>query len=305
MPERGGPRIRGRDYPLPYSRGRMARTLILSGFEPERAYALSLDIEQAVSTADSDELSTGELQSVVESVLARVESAAMVARYRGWLRVQHLDRPLVLLLGGATGTGKSTLAAEAAYRLGISRITSTDTVRQVMRAFFARELMPALHYSSFDAGEGLKMPMPDPDAGDRALYGFIQQAEQVAVGANAVVERAVMEGLSTVIEGIHLVPGLVGGDQRDGAVVVQALLAIGDEDAHQSHFFARDFDTGGMRAMERYLRRFGEIRRIQDYLVGRAEREGVPVVEAGDPKRALMSVMDLILARAAAPAAVP
>ena len=303
--EHGRPRIRGRDFLLPYSRGRMARTLVLSGFDPERAYAIALEVEQMVASTPTEELSTGELQALVDSVLARLESPAMVARFRGWRRLNELDRPLVLLLGGATGTGKSSLAAEVAYRLGISRITSTDTVRQVMRAFFARELMPALHYSSFEAGEGLKMPMPDPDAGDRALYGFIQQAEQVAVGANAVVERAVLEGLSTVVEGIHLVPGLVGGDHRDGAVVVQALLSITDEDAHQAHFFARDFDTGGLRAMERYLRRFGEIRRIQEYLVGRAEREGVPVIEAGDGERALLGVMDLILARAAATAAVP
>ena len=54
--------------------------------------------------------------------------------------------------------------------------------------------MPALHYSSFEAGDGLKIPMPDPDADDRALYGFIQQAEQVAVGANAIIERAVHGG---------------------------------------------------------------------------------------------------------------
>ena len=79
-----------------------------------------------------------------------------------------------------------------------------------MRAFFAAALMPALHYSSFEAAAGPE----DADArprrrSDRALYGFIQQAEQVAVGAAAVVERAVLEGLSTVVEGVHLVPGLI------------------------------------------------------------------------------------------------
>ena len=219
----------------------------------------------------------------------------MLARYHGWHRLGRLDRPLVLVLGGATGTGKSSLATEIAYRLGISRIVSTDAVRQVMRAAFASELLPALHYSSFEAGDGLKIPMPDPDAADRALYGFIQQAEQVAVGANAIIDRAVMEGLSTVVEGVHLVPGLVAPERHQRAVVVQVMLAIADEDAHQAHFMVRDFESSGTRAMERYLRRFGEIRRIQDYLVARAERLGVPVIEAADPDQALVAVMDLIL----------
>jgi 2-phosphoglycerate kinase len=169
-----------------------------------------------------------------------------------------------------------------------------------MRAFFAQELMPELHYSSFDAAEGLKIPLPDPDDEDRALYGFIQQAGQVAVGANAVVERAVLEGLSTVIEGIHVVPGLVTADKHAGAVVVQVMLTVSDEEVHQAHFFTRGSDSGGLRAMDRYLKRFGEIRRIQEYLVARAEKQGWPLVEAADPAQALLAVMDLILERATA-----
>jgi 2-phosphoglycerate kinase len=58
--------------------------------------------------------------------------------------------------------------------------------------------------------------------------------------------------------------------------------------------------------MDRYLRSFGEIRRIQDYLVGRAEKVGWPVIEAGEPDQALITVMDLILERATArQAAIP
>ena len=219
---------------MPFSKGRMAQALVLAGADPERAYQLALRIERAVRATAADEIPIDELHGMVEDVLAREEGQDLVSRYHGWREVLRLDRPLMLLIGGATGTGKSTLATEIAYRLGISRITSTDVIRQAMRAFFAQELMPELHYSSFDAAEGLKIPLPDPDDEDRALYGFIQQAGQVAVGANAVVERAVLEGLSTVVEGVHVVPGLVTAEQHAGAVVVQLMLTISDEESHQA-----------------------------------------------------------------------
>jgi len=306
VPDQREPRIRGSGHPLPFSKGRMATNLFLSGVEAEHAYELALDIERAVHEVGSEEIALAELHSIVEDVLRRADGPGAVERYRAWQKVLRRERPLVLMLGGATGTGKSSLATELAYRLGISRITSTDVVRQVMRAFFAPGLMPALHYSSFEAGGGLKMPMPDPEQDDRALYGFIQQAEQVAVGAAAVVERAVLEGLSTVVEGVHLVPGLVEVPEHRAATVVQVLLTIQDEEAHQAHFVARDFRSGGVRPLDRYLRSFGEIRRIQDYLVGRAERMGVPIVDGNDGEEALRSVLDLILERAtAAPGAVP
>src|SRR5689334_20591956 len=265
----------------------MATTLFLAGFEPERSYAIARAVERSISELPTEEMTLEELYMVVEEVLAREEGERMVARFRAWQRVLNLDRPLIILIGGGTGTGKSSLATEVAYRLGISRITSTDVVRQVMRAFFAPALMPALHYSSFEAGEGLRIPMPDPDEGDRALFGFIQQAEQVAVGAAAVVDRATVEGLSTVVEGVHLVPGLIVPEAHGGATVVQVMLAIADEEAHQAHFVGRDRLAGGARALDRYLKRFGDIRRIQDYLVARAERMGVPVIDSSDGEAAL------------------
>jgi 2-phosphoglycerate kinase len=290
---------------MPFSKGRMAQALVLAGADPERAYQIAMRIEREVNATAAEEIPIDQLHGMVEDLLAR-EGPDLVSRYHGWREVLRLDRPLMLLIGGATGTGKSTLATEIAYRLGISRITSTDVIRQAMRAFFAQELMPALHYSSFDAAEGVKIPLPDPDDEDLALYGFIQQAGQVAVGANAVVERAVLEGLSTVVEGIHVVPGLVTAEQHAGAVVVQVMLSVADEDVHQAHFISRGADSGGLRAMDRYLKRFGEIRRIQEYLVARAEKQGWPVIEAADPAQALLMVMDLILERATArPAAVP
>src|SRR5437764_14804724 len=148
MPDRE-PRIRGRGHPLPFSKGRLATTLFLSGFEPERADELARMVERAVTDHGADELTLEELHGIVEQVLDREEGSGTVQRFQAWQRLLNRDRPLVLLIGGATGTGKSTIATELAYRLGISRITSTDAVRQVMRAFFEPGLLPALHYSSF------------------------------------------------------------------------------------------------------------------------------------------------------------
>jgi 2-phosphoglycerate kinase len=98
-----------------------------------------------------------------------------------------------------------------------------------------------------------------------------------------------------VLEGVHLVPGLLP-TAVENALVTACVLEISDETAHAQHFFTRD--AGTQRAMTKYLDRFDEIRQLQRYLVGRAEREGVPVIENESADRATGSVAELVLSAA-------
>ena len=63
-----------------------------------------------------------------------------------------------------------------------------------------------------------------------------------------------------VLEGVHLVPGLIPEESIEGALVVQCVLAIEDEDTHASHFMIRDATSGGVRPVDKYMDRFEEIR---------------------------------------------
>src|SRR5829696_9323180 len=153
-------------------------------------------------------------------------------RLRRYQDLYELDLPIILLVGGATGTGKSTVATEVAHRLGITRVTSTDFVRQTMRAFFSQEFMPSIHYSSFEAADGLREP---EQAEDPVISGFMEQTRNVMVGVRASIERALEEGWSMVLEGVHLVPGMVP-EPSPGALVAHAVIAIDNEDVHSQHF---------------------------------------------------------------------
>jgi 2-phosphoglycerate kinase len=195
-----------------------------------------------------------------------------------------------VLVGGATGTGKSTVATEAAYRLGITRVTSTDFVRQTMRAFFSEEFMPSIHYSSFEASAGLREP---EQAEDPVIAGFLEQTRNVLVGVRASMERALEEGWSMVLEGVHLVPGML--PRIEGALVVQCVLAIDDEEEHSTHFMVREAGLDGLRPHTKYLDRLDDIRRIQDHIVRRAKRHHVPVIRNADMRTSIDEVLELVL----------
>ena len=277
---------------LPYSKGLMARALIAAGVSAVRAYELASRIDRELTETGRDSIELERCREVAQEVLGDDEGGAAIDRLLRFRDLQELDLPIILLVGGATGTGKSTVATEAAHRLGITRVTSTDFVRQTMRAFFSMDFMPSIHYSSFEADQALRVP---EDAEDPVVSGFLEQTRNVAVGVQASIDRALEEGWSMVLEGVHLVPGLVPQRPVRGALVVQCVLTIDDEDAHASHFWVRDVSSDGVRPVHKYLDRLPDIRRVQEMIVRRAERAGVPVIENTNMEKSIRTVMDLVL----------
>jgi 2-phosphoglycerate kinase len=123
--------------------------------------------------------------------------------------------------------------------------------------------------------------------------GFLEQTRDVLVGVAASIDRALQEGWSMVLEGVHLVPGML--PPIENALVVQCVLAINDTEAHASHFWIRDTDSEGMRPYEKYLECFDDIRLVQEYILGRAQRHDVPVIENANIEEAVVEVMELVL----------
>ncbi len=281
------------DNGLPYSKGLMARALITTGLSTERAYELARRIELDLDQRAMRSIELDRVQELAVEVLGVEDGTAAIGRLRRFGDLQKLELPIILLVGGSTGTGKSTVATEAAYRLGITRVTSTDFVRGTMRAFFSEEFMPAIHHSSFEAGVRLRDAGRE-DAPDYVVRGFLEQTRNVLVGVRASMDRALQEGWSMVLEGVHLVPGMLPR-AIEGALVVQCVLAVEDEQEHAGHFFVRDAASDGVRALDKYLEGLGEIRQIQDFIVERARKLGVPVIENEDMERTLGEVMELVL----------
>jgi 2-phosphoglycerate kinase len=285
----------GDEWP-PFSKGLMARALAATGLPLTRAYELARRADADLQERHADGLDLDRLAELAVEVLGEPDASRTIRRLRRLQALQNLDLPIVLLVGGATGTGKSTLATEVAHRLGITRVTSTDFIRQTMRAFFSKEFMPSVHYSSFDTKLALTKA-EEEEAGDPLLLGFLDQTRNVLVGVEAAMERALEEGWSTVLEGVHLVPGMLRTDYEN-ALVVHCVAAISDQELHRSHFWVRDRATEGLRPLEKYVDGLPEIRLLQDAILERAHRFDVAVIENVAFDQAIGEIMDLVLTRA-------
>jgi 2-phosphoglycerate kinase len=283
------------DYGLPYSKGLMSQAIMATGLSPERSFTLARVIEQRLRQREEAEVSVDELRRLAEEVLLAEEGEPVMRRFHQWWQLGRLDRPLIVLIGGVTGVGKSTVASQLANRLGITRVVATDQVRQVVRAFFSHDFMPAVHHSSFDVSRAVSSLGDGPEA---TVAGFLRQVHDIAPGIDALVERAVSERGRIVIEGVHLLPEVPSARLCRQAVTARVLIAVRDEQAHRAHFHMRGLESA--RPPERYLEAFDRIRTLQDHLVSRAEAAGIPILDEGGLEPTLKRVMEVVLDAVAA-----
>lgn len=288
--------ISDKEQGLPYSKGLMASQVMVTGLSPVRAYQVAEAIEDRLRAGREPAVTSAELEEVAVSVLEDVAGQRYAKNYLRWREVEALDIPLVVLIGGATGVGKSTIATQLAARLGIVRVVASDAIREVMRALFSKELMPTLHSSSFEADTALReSPLRESE---RVVVGFREQTAAVSVGIEAMLDRAAMEGTNLIVEGAHIVPGFVDLEsRRDRILAVPVIIAVEDEDVHLSHFAARQTDVTA-RPATRYLHGLENIRRLQRYVKSQALSHGVPVIPNYNFDQALAAVTDLVMQRA-------
>ena len=288
--------VSDRDPGLPYSKGLRASELMVTGLSPYRAYQVAEQVEQRLLERDVGSVTSEELDDLTIDVLSDLAGERYATNWLKWREISVLDVPLVVMIGGATGVGKSTIATQLAVRLGIVRVVATDAIREVMRALFTSQLMPTLYTSSFEADSALREPPPRPL--DRVIVGFREQTAAVAVGIGALVERAAVEGTSIVIEGAHVVPGFFDLEAYEGRVLgVPLVVTVEDEELHRSHFAVRSTDASS-RPFERYVQGFPNIRRVQKYIKSQALSHNVPVIPNYSLDQALAAIIDLVMERA-------
>ncbi|MFQ5415794.1 MAG: ATP cone domain-containing protein [Myxococcota bacterium] len=280
--------VRGRGKGQPFSKGHLSQSLLAAALDPNDAFDVARDIEHTLRLRGVREIDRQELRVMTLDALTKRSGPQAAERYLVWRKYQDPERPVIILLGGTSGAGKTSLALEVAHRLGIGRVLSTDSIRQIMRIMLSQDLVPTLHASSYDA---YKLLPPDALGEDPVIEGFNAQAATVSVGVRASMDRAIAENASLVMDGVSLVPGLIDLESyAELADVIFLTVATLDEDAFENRFAARAEAARG-RPRHRYLTNLDAILRIQNHLLELADRYHVPIVDNTTLDRSVLQII--------------
>ena len=283
--------VDGNYYKEPFSKGVLARSLRFSNLGLDQAYEIASDIETKLIENEVDEISLDELSKYISDYLKKIDPD-IAFKYKRLSSLRKSNEPLIILIGGASGVGTSSMAFELANRLGLKNIISTDMIREVMRKIISKELNPVIHKSSFDAYESIRTPAIRVDT---TIEGFISHVDVVNVGIEAIVERSIKEGISIIIEGVHVVPGFIREDLINKGNLIMFTLIVDDEEIHKQRFYTRCRQPWVKRSLDHYMDNFDTIRKTQDFLISQANIHNSCVINNVDYKQTIdLMVNDII-----------
>lgn len=170
-----------------------------------------------------------------------------------------LVKDKVILIGGASGVGKSTLAKRLSEEYEITHRLGTGFIREITKVTATPEIKTALDRFTFEVEENLP-----PHAILR------QQAQVLFTPIKACIDRAIREGTPLIIEGNHLIPELY---QKLPNVIFIVLHC----DNPDTHFKMINSETHFKREVT--PANFKINIEIQDWLKKEASTYNVPLVE--------------------------
>lgn len=259
----------------------MARSLEACSLDSASSHKVAGEVEEAVRISGLSVIDSSKLQGFVYRALKEHAPKKIAKYYLSQIQLRKSGDPLIILIGGVTGTGKSTISTELAYRLDILRTQSTDVMREIIRSYLAPHMVPTLAYSSFEAWRGLPMEaiLADQAATDgRVIEGFLNQIVNVKPALQATIARAIKERQDIIIEGIHVLPpelDLTVANEK--ALVIPIMLTVTNKQRLAEHIAWRSREQPE-RGSSRYLEQLEAIWALQSFLLSKADQARIPII---------------------------
>ena len=133
------------------------------------------------------------------------------------------------------------------------------------------------------------------DYESRLADGYLTKSELLSVPCEAVIQRALREQVSVILEGVHLHPAMLERIEASGSAhVVMVMLAVLERDQLKERL-AHRLQEAPDRQESGHLDQFDKIWSLQSFLLSEADRSGVPILVNDDKDKVTNAIMATLI----------
>lgn len=189
-----------------------------------------------------------------------------IRKYRQMWDRGQIDKPLMFMISGYAGTGKSTLVERLMHHFPHTNVIQTGVLRTTIRGYESGK-NPFLLKHTYD----LDTVEADDTYPTDLIGRFLKQVEPIAKAINEMVKFASTEKQHWMLDGNHILANYV--EFIDGVVPIEVYLKVSDPEQHYKMMCGPTHS----RTMDERQRNNG--RKIHDYMVESAISRGKQVYE--------------------------
>ena len=201
------------------------------------------------------------------------------------------EAPLVILLGGAPGTGKTTIANLLMAEFGLSHHLSTGFIRASIAHLLPEADARILQHHTYDAYQALRSAESGTvsvgDDNGLLLEGAIRQSVLLKPAIESCINRAVHEGIGMVLEGSHFLPGVLEPTALEASLL--CILDVPDREALKLRVLSPNHSRRTLSDAQ-----LGRLIRLQEGILDLAQVHGQPVVINEDLSMAVQQIRTLV-----------
>ncbi len=232
-----------------------------------------------------------EAHSVFKAVFPHSDSYCnLIFKYESTLTEYYSRQPdnknaFVIFIGGGAATGKSTIAWELARTLGIRNIISTDLVRQIIRQLNPDEVLQA---ETWD----LWRFVSDTKSNETLYEGLEAQTKIIEPFIISLTEYALAKGMSTIIEGIHILPKsiLCQTIKKNNHIL---FFIDAPEDRIETNYNLRKKSTHMHQTTQSFVS-VPERIRLHNQILKNAKKEGETVIEEENWEKLINQALEIV-----------
>jgi len=191
------------------------------------------------------------------------------------IRLHSKQKGLIILLGGASGCGKSSLTSLLAGRLHLKEMSS-DNIRHIMRNFISKQESPFIFSSTYDSYHLIKDESMSLEA--RTIEAYLRQCREVQRELKKVLDYYYQNGVWVIVEGVHITPEFIIECMKSYESCFGSVIYIEDAEKYKNRFAARSSKNSIKPEDNKYIQSFDKIMMIQNYLTKEAELRKIPTI---------------------------